>query len=132
MAVFKIPNSAATYRSYASGSGAISFVYVDCHGQATGVERVPLHVAEYLKPEGWLLTDHNGDLEAYAPVNRANDILELGGRLFRYGVEYEGNGWRRYWFKDAETDRHLVNVSMFGSLTWWLNNEAALTKKKAG
>ena len=81
------------YSSYASGNGAIQFTHENIKGEATG-EPVPLYIAIVLMPDGWKLTDHNGNLEAYAPVQRVNDILELNGTLYRYGVAHEGNGWR--------------------------------------
>jgi len=114
-----------TYQSYAPGNGAIAFVHVDKDGNATS-EQVPLYIAEILKPEDWKLTDRNGQIEACNPVNRVNDILEMDGQLFRYGVEFEGNGWRRYWFKDAEEDYQIKNLSTIGSLSYFLNNEERL------
>ena len=113
-----------TFSSYASGNGAIQFCKVLPNGNAAG--EVPLHIAEILKPKGWKLTDHNGSLEAYSPVNRANDVLEMEGRLFRYGVELEGSGCQRYWFKDAEEGHPIKNLSIIGSLSYLLNNEERL------
>lgn len=116
------------YHSYASGNGALSFVHSDIHNKATG-ENVPLHIADAMKPEGYRLTDHNGSLEAYKPVQRVNDVLALDGNLYRYRVASEGNGWKRHAFYNAETEKPLINLSMKAQLEYFIANEPHLKKE---
>jgi hypothetical protein len=120
------------YSSYASGSGAISFVH-EFNGTATA-NKITREIAEQLMPAGWLLTNHNGQWEAYKPVKRHGESeLIMDNEIYRYEVQYRAPTWVKYAFYYqnkimlAMRFQKLENISMAGALEYYLQNEAFLT-----
>lgn len=125
----------ATLQCYASGSGALHFVYGDRNGKATG-DKVTLRDVKYFlkhrKPEwigeGWLI----GEVSSYAglllfkPCRRLGpDELELlpGGRVVRYSNKISE---QHITLHDLRDEHEIHHISTKAQVLFYLAHEREL------
>jgi hypothetical protein len=117
-------------RSYASGSGSLSFTWArTLHpGGEVVADPAPVSmvdvVAAGLALHGWVLTPVGGHLQMFRPVIREGDDLVLvGGSRYRY-VKH-GEQWMDLFTEGNDETRNLNTKS---SVLFYLNNEAEILR----
>jgi hypothetical protein len=140
-------------RCYASGTGALSFTWLDENCiKATGRKVTPEDVAEYMKSEDgqrlaadkWEHKVVHGQHLLVKKVERVSEnvvrIAQKDGTWeeFKYEIDQNNIFWTRdklivdnnikieWFFNDLNDWHRLVNLSMRFEIIFFLNNEAAL------
>lgn len=146
-------NGTIVLHSYASGNGAISFVWVNtCSGEASGQPVTESDISEYLEiPENaerwrdWVIVpvnDHLYPVLAKAIRRRGERRLEIpegNGKgcsgLYRYehpAQEDPAPHNTTYRFKRDREWHELKNLSAIAAMNFFLSHEAEVTKAISG
>lgn len=129
---------------YASGSGSLSFVWIDketnqCVNRRVTKTDVKRYVASQKKQGkkigNWIIFDLGKEWQLVAPIKRLSEsMLEVEKEVFEYSVNKEGGDSEIRWhhltvWKEDETRRYEVkHISTRSSILFYLNHEAEIVK----
>lgn len=128
----------ARLKSYASGNGALSFVYSDRHGRVTS-DAVTLEDArDYMKEREahlshWIVGTFDsvaGPAAFHAVVRVGPKILVRGDRLYKYEESRAESFGITLWLIDGILGRNVEvkHISTKASVRFWLDNEKRCTE----